>query len=426
MSIATDMIDLSPLVPPNLEAEVINDRLTLRTKNVRGPNASAIVKRYVSPAEFCYFLGLLRSEGGNKRPNSRQISFVNMDVRLHSEFIRIAKIVGANSFKAYLYHSEKATPNEVYGLAKSFEEATGVKISKIRPANQKARITLMTYINNAAITRLLLHGELVLRKMMSNSDLDPERAFSYLRGVTDGDGSVQLNIREDLKGGYLGPRLHIAEGDVDAAWDIWRIMRRLGFTCYLRKQRAYALTAKLTLSQTLKLLKHRFFRYSPHNYVKLLCHVELTKLKEKRVWKLFNAFKTDEFTAREATKVFNVKSPDKARASLNYFTSLGLLNYSRGKNHLKKFKLNERGLPQAKLIDEALDELKRTKLKLGVMDIKEILLRSRTRHKIVNHSLISTALTSPRALSEPSRPSSPLQDPSTCARSPRTPRTHPA
>lgn len=261
-----------------------------------------------------------------------------------------------------------------------------MRISKVRPANQKARITLVTYLNNAAITRLLLRGELILRKMMSNGKLDPECALGYLRGVTDGDGSVQLNIREDLRGGYIGPRLNITEGNVDAAYDIWRIMRKLGFTSYIRRPRhAYALTAKLTLSQTLVLLKHRFFRYSPHNYLKLLCHVELAKLKEKRVWRLFRAFKTNEFTAREATEVFNVKSPGKARASLNYFTSLDLLNYSRGKNHLKKFKLNEQGLLQAKLIDEALDELKKTKLKLGIMDIKKILLRSRTRHKIVNY-----------------------------------------
>ena len=401
MSIAAGMMDLSLLVPPNLEAEVTDNSLTLRTTNTGGPKASAIVKRYVPPTEFCYFLGLLRSEGGNKHPNSRQISFANMDVKLHSEFIRIAKMVGTNSFKAYLYHSEKATPNEAYGLAKSFEEATGVRVSKVRPAHQKARITLVTYINNAAITRLLLHSELVLRKMMLNGDLDPECALSYLRGVTDGDGSVQLNIREDLRGGYLGPWLHITESDADAAWDILHIMRRLGFTSYIRWRRAYILTAKLSLSQTLTLLRRHFFRYSIHNYVRLLCRLELAKLKEKRVWKLFKAFKTNEFTAREATKVFNVKSPDKARESLNYFTTFGLLKYSLGNNHVKKFKLTKRGLLQAKLIDEALDELRRMKLDEGVIDVKEVLARFHARPKTVNCPLTPTASISPHTLLEP-------------------------
>jgi hypothetical protein len=133
-----DMTDLSLLVPSNLEAKVTDNSLILQTRNARGPKASAIVKRHVPSTEFCYFLGLLRSEGGNKYPNSKQISFANMDVKLHSEFIRIAKMVGASSFKAYLYHSGKATPNEVYELVKSFEGGYRGEDIKSTPGQSKS------------------------------------------------------------------------------------------------------------------------------------------------------------------------------------------------------------------------------------------------------------------------------------------------
>jgi hypothetical protein len=377
-----NMVDLSSLVPPSLDAKTVDDWLIIQSKNISGPKVLAKIKKRAPLAEFCYFLGLLRSEGGKKHLNPKQISFVNMDVKLHSEFVRIAKMLGTYSIKAYLYHSGKAAPDEVDKLAKSFEGATGERISKIHLTNQKARITLMMYINNAAVTRLLLHSEPILRKMMSTGAFNIEYALEYLRGVTDGDGSIQLNIREDLRGGYLGPKLSIQESDADAAWDIWHLMKRLGFTTYIRPRRAYDLGAKLALSQTLMLLEHDFFKYSPCNYMRLLCHVALAKLKEKRVWMLADAFGNDAFTARDAAKIFDVKSPEKARRSLNYYTQLGLLRYDAGKNHTKIFRLTERGMHQIKLIDKALNELKRIQSTVGAKNVKELLVLCKKRENM--------------------------------------------
>ena len=222
-------IDLASLLgdlPRELKAEVDGEYIRLtktwylkRTER----RCEATIRRYVNAEKLALALGLYRADG-QKKPG--RIRFVNKDPILHRWFAEALREMGVTEFKAYAQYCfcEKCGSRKLEDAIKRFEKATRVKVSNVYRNEVAHNPTFYLDVNNKALAILLITAEKALRKEIAYGNIPRNIANKYLKGVLEGDGSLNLKIND---GKVAGMYLETFESDADAVRDLLIIVKKL-------------------------------------------------------------------------------------------------------------------------------------------------------------------------------------------------------
>ena len=227
--IVNGYIDLASLLhrlPSDLRAEVSDEYIVLiktsDANRVKG-RCEMRIRRHIDAAKFALALGLYRAEG-QKKPE--RIRFVNTDPMLHRWFAEALREMGVRKFKAYAQYCfcQKCGLRKLEDAIKRFEEATGVKVINVYRNEAAHNPTFYLDVNNRALAILLITAEKALRKEIAYGKVPRNVARKYIRGMLEGDGS--LNLRID-NGKVNGMYLETFESDADAVRDLLTIIKKL-------------------------------------------------------------------------------------------------------------------------------------------------------------------------------------------------------
>jgi len=221
-----DLLTLLSDLPSEFHIKLDDKCITLNKKwrlKRTEKNCEVTVKRCVDAEKLALALGLYRAEG-QKRPG--RVRFVNKDPMLHRWFVEALREMGVSEFKAYAQYCfcEECGLQKLEKAVKKFEEATGVKVSNVYKNEAAHNPTFYLDVNNKALAVLLITAEKALRKEIAYGKVPRNVARKYIRGMLEGDGS--LNLRID-NGKVKGMYLETFESDADAVRDLLTIIKKL-------------------------------------------------------------------------------------------------------------------------------------------------------------------------------------------------------
>ena len=298
-------IDLSTLLsdlPSEFHIKLDDKCITLNKKwrlKRTEKNCEVTVKRCVDAEKLALALGLYRAEG-QKRPG--RVRFVNKDPMLHRWFVEALREMGVSEFKAYAQYCfcEECGLQKLEKAVKKFEEATGVKVSNVYKNEAAHNPTFYLDVNNKALAVLLITAEKALRKEIAYGEVPRNVANKYLRGVLEGDGSLNLKINN---GKVAGMHLELYESDTDAIQDLLVITERLLGIRLLTYQTGEQ-QASIDLDELLSMLMEDLV---PARHIDKVKERILIALRHKRMpWilmRLANAFNDEWFSSTEASGV---------------------------------------------------------------------------------------------------------------------------
>ena len=303
--IVNGYIDLASLLhrlPSDLHAEVSDEYIVLTktsdANRVKGRSEMKI-RRHIDAAKFALALGLYRAEG-QKKPE--RIRFVNTDPMLHRWFAEALREMGVRKFKAYAQYCfcQKCGLRKLEDAIKRFEEATGVKVINVYRNEAAHNPTFYLDVNNRALAILLITAEKALRKEIAYGNVPRNIAKKYLRGVLQGDGSLNIKINN---GKVAGMHLELYESDTDAIQDLLVITERLLGIRLLTYQTGEQ-QASIDLDELLSMLMEDLV---PARHIDKVKERVLIALKHRRMpWilmRLANAFNDEWFSSTEASGV---------------------------------------------------------------------------------------------------------------------------
>jgi len=155
-------------------------------------------------------------------------------------------------------------------------------------------------VNNRALAILLITAEKTLRKEIAYGNVPRNIANKYLRGVLEGDGSLNLKINN---GKVAGMHLELYESDTDAIQDLLVITERLLGIRLLTYQTGEQ-QASIDLDELLSMLMEDLV---PAKHIDKVRERVLIALKHRRMpWilmRLANAFNDKWFSSTEASDV---------------------------------------------------------------------------------------------------------------------------
>jgi len=221
-----DLLTLIADLPSEFQVKVDDECITLNKKwhlKRTEKSCEVTVKRCVNAEKLALALGLYRAEG-QKRP--RRVRFVNKDPMLHRWFVEALREMGVSEFKAYAQYCfcEECGLRKLKEAVKKFEEMTRVKVINVYRNEAAHNPTFYLDVNNKALAVLLITAEKTLRKEIAYGNVPRNIANRYLRGVMEGDGSLNLKIDNGkVKGMYL----ETFESDADAVRDLLTIIKKL-------------------------------------------------------------------------------------------------------------------------------------------------------------------------------------------------------
>jgi len=297
-----DLLTLLSDLPSEFHIKLDDKCITLNKKwrlKRTEKNCEVTVKRCVDAEKLALALGLYRAEG-QKRPG--RVRFVNKDPMLHRWFVEALREMGVSEFKAYAQYCfcEKCGPQKLEKAVKRFEEATGVKVSNVYKNEAAHNPTFYLDVNNKALAVLLITAEKALRKEIAYGNVPRNMANKYLRGVLEGDGSLNLKINN---GKVAGMHLELYESDTDAIQDLLVITERLLGIRLLAYQTGEQ-QASIDLDELLSMLMEDLV---PARHIDKVKERILIALRHKRMpWilmKLANAFNDEWFSSTEASGV---------------------------------------------------------------------------------------------------------------------------
>lgn len=136
--------------------------------------------------KHAYILGLWCADGYH-RTSSIGLSSIDEDlIKIFSNFL--STLLGHDRLRLRVYHSKLKNLNMTLPVILKTD-----KISHL--ISRKSRHTAFhIYVNCRALLR-----EFMTAKLSSKEFLDQDRAWAYLAGRFDGDGSVDKNLRNDLR-----------------------------------------------------------------------------------------------------------------------------------------------------------------------------------------------------------------------------------
>lgn len=222
-------IDLSSLLD-DLPSEIhtkVSDECILLTKtwylNGTQRRCKVRIRRFIDAEKFALALGLYRAEG-QKKPT--RLRFVNKDPILHRWFIEALKAMGISEFRAYAQYCfcRRCGLRRLEDAIKRFEKETGVRVSNVYRNEAAHNPTFYLDVNNKVLATLLITAERTLRKEIARGNIPRNVANKYLKGVLEGDGSLNLKIDE---GKVKGMHLELNESDTDAIRDLLLIVDKL-------------------------------------------------------------------------------------------------------------------------------------------------------------------------------------------------------
>mgnify|MGYP000038162205 CR=1 FL=1 len=298
-------IDLSSLLgnlPSEFYVKVDDEYVTLiKTRYLKGVRrkCTAKVRRHVDAEKFALALGLYRAEG-QKTPE--RVRFVNTDTTLHRWFAEALREMGVSEFKAYAQYCfcEECGLRKLEDAIKRFEEATGVKVINVYRNEAAHNPTFYLDVNNRALAILLITAEKALRKEIAYGNVPRNIAKKYLRGVLQGDGSLNIKINN---GKVAGMHLELYESDTDAIQDLLVITERLLGIRLLTYQTGEQ-QASIDLDE---LLSMQMEDLVPARHIDKVKERVLIALKHRRMpWilmRLANAFNDEWFSSTEASGV---------------------------------------------------------------------------------------------------------------------------
>ncbi|MEM3398031.1 MAG: hypothetical protein QW724_04795 [Nitrososphaerota archaeon] len=220
-----DMIDLASLTTnlTGVYVEINDDLIKLTRKwKVRGRECrrEISIKRFVNAESFARMLGLYRAEG-LKKP--KRVRFTNKDPALHQWFIEPLRQMGVNREVAYVYYRGQRGEAKLNRKVKQFEKMTGIKIKAVYRHPHARNPMFVSDVNSTPLAAFIIHSERILRKRIAYEDVPRNIAMAYLRGLLEGDGSINIKI----KGGRVsGMHLSIYETDIDPVHDILVIFEK--------------------------------------------------------------------------------------------------------------------------------------------------------------------------------------------------------
>jgi len=335
--IVNGYIDLASLLhrlPSDLHAEVSDKYILLiKTSHAgRVKRCKIRIRRYVDAEKLALALGLYRAEG-QKKPE--RIRFVNTDPMLHRWFAEALREMGVRKFKAYAQYCfcQKCGLRKLEDAIKRFEEATGVKVINVYRNEAAHNPTFYLDVNNRALAVLLITAEKALRKEIAYENVPRNIANKYLRGVLEGDGSLNLKINN---GKVAGMHLELYESDTDAIQDLLVITERLLGIRLLTYQTGEQ-QASIDLDELLSMLMEGLV---PARHIDKVKERILIALRHKRMpWilmRLANAFNDQWFSSTEASGVIckarhHALETLKALEKRGYLTSKKIKDFSRVK-----------------------------------------------------------------------------------------------
>ena len=358
-------IDLSTLLgdlPNEFHVKVDDECITLNKKwNLKRTekNCEVTVKRCVNAEKLALALGLYRAEG-QKRP--RRVRFVNKDPALHRWFVEALREMGVSEFKAYAQYCfcEECGPSKLEKAIKKFEEATGVKVSNVYRNEAAHNPTFYLDVNNKALAVLLITAEKALRKGIAYGNVPRNVANRYLRGVMEGDGSLNLKIDN---GKAAGAHLELYESDADAIEDLIVITEKL-LGIRLSKYQGGELQASIDLEDLMRLLLEDLV---PMRHIKKVIERIMIALRHRRTpWilmRLADAFKDEWFSSTEVSDVIcrarhHTLETLKALEKRGYLISKKVKDFSKAKPKgtpvRRLFKLTQKAKKLIKLLKSLL------------------------------------------------------------------------
>ena len=298
-------IDLATLLsdlPRELKAEVDDEYIRLtktwylkRTER----RCKATIRRYVNAEKLALALGLYRADG-QKKPG--RIRFVNKDPTLHRWFAEALREMGVTEFKAYAQYCfcEKCGSRKLEDAIKRFEKATKVRVSNVYRNEVAHNPTFYLDVNNKALAMLLITIEKALRKEIAYGNISRNIANKYLRGVLEGDGSLNLKINN---GKAAGTHLELYESDANAIQDLIAATERL-FGIRLLPYQCEELQASIDLDDLLELMLEGVI---PRRCIKKVTERVLIAFRHRRTpWilmRLADTFKNEWFSSAKASDI---------------------------------------------------------------------------------------------------------------------------
>ncbi len=310
IEIIGNLIDLASFKNvPQLEVEVYGETLKLTRKwIVRGVVRSCTieVRRYVDAEKFALMLGLYRADGLKKY---ERVRFTNKDPLLHRWFIEPLKEMGVRKFLAYCYYCycEKCGQEKLEKTVREFEKTTGVKVIRRYQRKLAHNPLFITDINSKPLAIFIKHAEIMLRKQIAHGNVPKHIASKYIRGVLEGDGGLNIRIKE---GKADGAYLLVFETDNEAIKDILTIFERY-FSIRLRVYpEGHIINGRqvksISLDDLLKLLLNNII---PDKYLdKVVKRMTIALRRKGTPWillRIFKSFKNRWFSSKEASEILS-------------------------------------------------------------------------------------------------------------------------
>ena len=358
-------IDLSTLLsdlPTEFNIKVADGYITLtKTWYFRGVRrrCTAKVRRYIDAEKLALALGLYRAEG-QKTPE--RVRFVNTDPEIHRWFVEALREMGVSEFKAHAQYCfcEECGLQKLEKAVKKFEMETGVKVSNVYRNEAAHNPTFYLDVNNKALAVLLITAEKALRREIAYGNTPKNIANRYLRGIVEGDGSLNLKIDN---GKAAGAHLELYESDVDAIKDLIVITERL-LGIKLSEYQGGELQASIDLEDLMRLLLEDLV---PMRHIKKVTERIIIALRHRRTpWilmRLTDTFKDEWFSSTEASNVIHKARHHtletlKALEQRGYLISKKVKDFSRAKSAgtpvRRLFKLTRKAKKLTKLLKSLL------------------------------------------------------------------------
>lgn len=286
-------IDLASIKPPGIEMKVNKTWIHLRHGK-----SEAKIRRYVDAAQFARILGLIRSDGSK---TENRLRFSNKEIELHQVFVDIMRKLGITNFKAQCYYNPaRHGYKKLREAIRQYMKKTGITDVNVYYHECAYNPMLHTDVNNIAIKHFILYAEWQIRWLAAKHKLPNEVTIKYIRGIIEGDGNLEIKIKNNK---CEGMHLRISESNEVAAMHVAEIIRRIT-NIRLTPCKSGDIAASIDLADLLLLWKMDLI---PDKYMKKVRERLVIAMKNKDfIWVLMNLwrkFKDKEFTSTEAAEL---------------------------------------------------------------------------------------------------------------------------
>jgi len=217
--------------------------------------------------------------------------------------------MGIRKFKAHAQYCfcNKCGLEKLKKSTEVFEKATGIKVRKVYRNKDAHNPVFYVDVNNRALAVFVLSAERLLRKEIVCGNVPKKIALRYVKGLMEGDGSLNLKIDN---GKVQGMYLELFESNEDASNDVVQIFKKY-FSIELRTYRERNVPngrqmKSINLDDLLKLASEGVI---PRKYLdKVKQRIALAFKKRETPWilvKLAENFDDQWFSSTEASKILS-------------------------------------------------------------------------------------------------------------------------